>query len=213
MSPARLVGRALAADARAGRLWLPPAFFLAVALLVPFAIGPDRERLASVGGGVAWLAALLAALLPAESLWRAERADGTLDQLAVRGVGEEALAAARLVAVWIGLAGPLVLALPLAVPLLALDEQTGWRLAGSLAAGTPGLAALAVLTGALTLGRGPVGGLTAAIMLPLSVPLLIFGAGAAGGRSDALALTGAASLVLVAVAPFAAGAALRVARA
>lgn len=213
MSPLALVGRALAADARAGRLWLPPAFFVSVALLVPFAIGPDRERLAAVGGGVAWLAALLAALLPAESLWRAERADGTLDQIALRGIGEEALAASRVVAAWIGLAVPLGLALPIVGPLLALDSAAGWRLAGSLAAGTPGLAALSVLTGALTLGRGRAGGLTAAIMLPLAVPLLVFGAGAAGGRADALALTGATSLVLLAIAPFAAGAALRAARA
>lgn len=213
MSPIRIIGRALRSDARAGRLWLPPAFFVAVALLVPFAIGPDRERLAGVGGGVAWLAVLLASLLPAESLWRAEQADGTLDQVALRGTGEEALAAARIVAVWIGLAGPLTLSLPLAVPLLALDSATGWSLAASLAAGTPGLAALAVMTSALTLGGGTVSGLTAAVMLPLAVPLLIFGAGAVAGRTDALALTAAASLVLVAIAPFGAGAALRAARA
>lgn len=203
----------LRADSRTGRLWLPPAFFVAVALLVPFAIGPDRERLEGVGGGIAWLAALLASLLPADSLWRAELSDGTLDQIAVRGTGEEALAAARMVAVWISLAGPLALALPVVAPLLALDGAATWSLAASLAAGTPGLAALAVMTGALTLGRGPVGGLTAAVMLPLAVPLLVFGAGAVTGRADALALTGAVSLVLVALAPFATGAALRAARA
>ncbi len=207
-----LVGRWLARDARAGRLWLPPAFFVAVALLVPLAIGSDAAVLGRVGGGVAWLAALLAALLPAEGLWAAERADGTLDQLAVHGLGEEALAAARIAAVWIALAAPLALALPLAAALLALDAGQGWRLAASLAAGTPGLAALAVMTGALTLGRGRVGGLTAAVMLPLAVPLLIFGAGALGGRTDALALTAATSALLLAVAPFAAGAALRAAR-
>ena len=210
MTPRRLIARTLAAEWRSGRLWLPPAFFLAVALLVPFAIGPNRARLASVGPGIAWLATLLAALLPAESLWRAERADGTLDQLAVRGVGEEALAAGRVAAQWIALAGPLALALPLAVPLLAVER--GWALGLSLLAGTPGLAALAVMTGALTLGRSRAGGLTAAVMLPLAVPLLIFGAAAAGGRADALALTAAASLVLLALAPFATGAALRAAR-
>ena len=212
MSPLKLIGRALAADARGGRLWLPPVFFVAVALLVPFALGPDRERLAAVGPGVAWLATLLAALLPAESAWRAERADGTLDQLRLRGVGEEALAVARIAAAWVALAGPLALALPLALPLLAVDGERSLRLAWSLAAGTPGLAALGVMTGALTLGRSRAGGLTAAIMLPLAVPLLIFGAGAAAGRGDALALTGAASLVLLALAPFATGAALRAAR-
>lgn len=210
---AQLIGRTLANDARSGRLWLPPAFFVAVALLVPFAIGADRVRLASVGTGVAWLAALLAALLPAESLWRDERGDGTLDQLAVRGVGEEALAAGRVVAAWISLAGPLAIALPLVGPLLALDPATVARLAMSLAAGTPGLAALAVMTGALTLGRGRAGGLTATVMLPLAVPLLVFGAGAAGGKPGGLALTGACSLVLLAIAPFATGAALRASRA
>lgn len=209
---ARLVGRALAAEVSGGRAWLPPAFFLAVALLVPFAIGPDAGRLASVGGGIAWLAALLAALLPAESLWRAEAANGALDQLVVAGVGEEALAVARLLAAWIALAVPLAVALPLAVPLLAIEARQGWALAASLAAGTPGLAALAVMTGALTLGRGRAGGLTAAVMLPLSVPLLIFGAGAAAGRADGLALTGATSLLLLAIAPFATAAALRAAR-
>ena len=212
MTVGALVGRWLSRDVRRGRWWLPTAFFVSVALLVPFAVGSDAAVLGRVGGGVAWLAALLAALLPAEGLWSVERDDGTLDQLAVHGVGEETLAAARMATVWLELAMPLAAALPLVAALLSLDARQGWRLAASLALGLPGLAALAVLTGALTLGRGRTGGLTAAVMLPLAVPLLIFGAGALGGRTDALALTAAASALLLAVAPFAAGAALRAGR-
>ena len=212
MKPVSLAARWVAGDWQRGRWWLPPAFFVAVALLVPFAIGADRRLLTGVGGGIAWLAALLAALLPAESLWSGPGEEGQLDQLRLAGLSDETVAAARLAAAWVALAVPLLASLVVVVPLLALSPAQGWRLGLALIAGTPGLAALAVLTGALTLGRGRVGGLTAAVMLPLAVPLLIFGAGAVAGRADALALTGATSAVLVAIAPFAAGAALRASR-
>jgi len=88
---AREVRRALT-----GAAWLPVAFFLLVATIVPFAIGPDAILLARIGGGALWIAALTAALLPIERLVEPDRADGTLDQLAVAGVAEEMIGAAKI---------------------------------------------------------------------------------------------------------------------
>ena len=192
---------------------LPVVFFLLVAAVFPFAVGPDPRLLARVGAGVVWMAALLAALLPVPTLFEGDRADGTLDQYAVRGIAAEVVVAARLVAHWLGFSGPLLLAAPLAGLMLGLDGRALVRLEGALALGTPGLAALAVIAAALTTGAREGGMLAGLLVLPLAAPLLIFGAGAAGGAgAGAPKLLAAVSLLLVAAAPFAAGAGLRAAR-
>ncbi len=197
----------------AGAAALPVVFFLLVAAVFPFAVGPDPRLLARVGAGVVWMAALLAALLPVPTLFEGDRADGTLDQCAVRGVAAEVVVAARLVAHWAGFAAPLLLAAPLAGLMLGLDGRALARLEGALALGTPGLAALAVIAAALTTGAREGGMLAGLLVLPLAAPLLIFGAGAAGGAgAGAPKLLAAVSLLLVAAAPFAAGAGLRAAR-
>lgn len=210
----KLLARDLAlARSRAGAAALPVVFFLLVAAVFPFAVGPDRALLARVGAGVVWMAALLAALLPVPTLFEADRADGTLDQYAARGIAAEMVAAARLVAHWVGFAAPLLLAAPLAGLMLNLDGRAIARLEGALALGTPGLAALAVIAAALTTGAREGGMLAGLLVLPLAAPLLIFGAGAAGGAGGgAPKLLAAVSLLLVAAAPFAAGAGLRAAR-
>ena len=198
---------------RDGSAVLPLAFFLLVAILFPFAIGPDHALLARVGGGVLWAAALLAALLPVERLVAPDLSAGVIDQLVVRGFGEETVAAAKLAAHWIAFGPPLMLATLPAAALLDLDGAALWRLELGLAIGTPGLAALALATAALTAGLRAAGALAGLVMLPLAVPLLIFGAGALQpGSAGALKLLASASLLLVAGAPFAAGAALRAAR-
>ena len=185
------------------------AFFLLVTILFPFAVGPDTALLARVGGGVIWAAALLAALLPVERLVGPDAEGGVLDQFAVRGISLAAVAAAKIVAHWLAFAPPLLLATVVAAGLLGLSGETLARVELGLLIGTPGLAALAVATGALVTGLRGAGAVAGLVMLPLAVPLLIFGAGAVDGGMAALKLLGAVSLMLVAGAPFVAGAAMR----
>lgn len=196
-----------------GGALLPLIFFLLVATLFPFAVGPDGPLLAKVGGGALWMAALLAALLPVDRLVAPDADSGVLDQYAVRGLSDEGIAAAKIAAHWLGFGPPLMIAALPAAALLKLDADILLRLEIGLAIGTPALAALGVMTSALTLGLRGAGALAGLVMLPLAVPLLIFGAGALGEDGmGALKLLGAAALLLTALAPFAAGAALRASR-
>ena len=196
-----------------GAAWLPIAFFLLVATLVPFAIGPDARLLGRIGAGALWVAALTAALLPIERLIEPDRADGVLDQLALHGIAEETVAAAKIVAHWLTFAPLLLLAAVPASALLAMDGTSLMRAAIALAIGTPALAALAVAVATVTAGLPRAGSLAGLLLLPLAVPLLIFGASASGdGGSGALLLEAAISLLLTAGAPFVAGAAIRAAR-
>jgi len=203
-----LVRRDLAlALRRPGALALPVLFFVLVAALFPFAVGPDARLLGRIAPGVVWVAGLLASLLPVETLVDPDRADGTLDQIVTRGIALETWTAARLVAHWLGFAIPLLLALPVAGVLLGVPFAVIGQLALGLLLGTPALAALALLAASLTAGLRGGGALAGLIALPLALPVLIFGVGAEG--DGALKLLAASSLVLVALAPFAAAAALK----
>jgi len=196
-----------------GAAWLPVGFFLLVATLVPFAVGPDAVLLARIGGGALWIAALTAALLPIERLIEPDRADGVLDQFALHGLAEESFAAAKIAAHWLTFAPLLLLAAMPGSALLGLNSNSLSRSLIALAVGTPGLAALAVAVAALTAGLPRAGALAGILLLPLAVPLLIFGAAASGdGGSSAMLLEGAISLALTAGAPFIAGAAIRASR-
>ena len=104
-----------------GAAWLPIVFFLLVAALVPFAIGPDARLLARIGPGALWIAALTAALLPIERLVEPDRADGVLDQLFLHGMAEESVAFAKTIAHWLSFAPLLLVAAVPASALLALD--------------------------------------------------------------------------------------------
>jgi heme exporter protein B len=200
--------RALGASA-----WLPLAFFLLVALLVPFAVGPDGRLLERIGPGILWVAALTAALLPIERLLEPDRASGHLDQLAVRGHAMEEVALTKILAHWLSFGPPLLLAALPASALLGMGPDSLGRTLVTLAIGTPGLAALAVAVASLTAGLPRSGALAALLLLPLAIPLLIFAAGAAGDpKAGALLLEAAVSLFLLALSPFIAGAALRAAR-
>jgi heme exporter protein B len=209
---AALILRELRLAAAGGGLPLPPVFFLLVATLFPFAVGPDGPLLARTGGGALWMAALLAALLPVERLVEPDRAAGVLDQLALRGIGEESVALAKLIGHWLSFGPPLMLAAIPAAALMKLPPEIVWRLEVGLLVGTPGLAALTLGVAALTAGLRRSGALAGLLVLPLAVPLLIFGAGLLAGRAGALQWLGAVSLLLVAGAPFVAGAAIRAAR-
>ncbi|MEO1170328.1 MAG: heme exporter protein CcmB [Pseudomonadota bacterium] len=197
-----------------GSGWLLPlVFFLLVATLFPFAIGPDPTVLGRVGGGALWTAALLAALMPIDRLIAPDRDAGVLDQYAVRGISEEVVAVAKIGAHWIAFGPPLMIAALPASALLAMDMDSLVRLEIGLALGSLGLAALAVTVSALVAGLQSGGALAGLLMLPLAVPVLIFGAGALDDlQRGAIALLAASSLVLVAVAPFATGAAIRAMR-
>jgi heme exporter protein B len=204
-----MIGALILRDVRrgfTGAAWLPIAFFVLVAALVPFAIGPDARLLARIGPGVLWIAALTAALLPIERLVEPDRADGVLDQLALHGLAEESVAAAKIVAHWLTFAPLLLVAAVPASALLAMDGGSLARAELALAIGTPGLAALAVAVAAVTAGLPRAGSLAGLLLLPLAVPLLIFGA------ANAVSLEAAVSLLLTAGAPFVAGAAIRASR-
>jgi heme exporter protein B len=209
-----LVLRELRLAWTSGGALLPPLFFLLVATLFPFAVGPDAPLLARTGAGALWMAALLAALLPIDRLVEPDRAAGVLDQLAVRGMAEEQVALAKLAGHWLSFGPPLMLAALPAAALLGLPPRTLERLELGLLAGTPGLAALTLIVAALTAGLRTTGALAGLLLLPLAVPILIFGAGLAaeGAPAGAARLLGGASLLLVAIAPFAAGAAIRAGR-
>jgi heme exporter protein B len=192
---------------------LPVLFFIATAMLFPFAVGPDPVLLARAGGGIVWVAALLAAILPLDRLLTPDLEQGLFDQFAVRGIAEEAVVAVRLVAHWLSFGPPLMLAALPAAALLGLHADTLRTVEWGLLAGTPGLAAIGLMIAALTVSLRAGAALAGLLLIPLAVPLLIFGAGAlsTGGQSG-LALTAAISLLLCAITPFAGGAAIRAAR-
>jgi heme exporter protein B len=198
---------------RRGGAVLPVLFFVAVAMLFPLAVGPDPVLLAKAGGGIVWVAALLAAILPLDRLLAPDLEQGMFDQFAVRGIAEEAVVAVRLVAHWLSFGPPLMLAALPAAALLGLHGDTLRTVEWGLLAGTPGLAAIGLIIAALTVSLRAGAALAGLLLIPLAVPLLIFGAGAlsTGGQSG-LALTAAISLLLCAITPFAGGAAIRAAR-
>jgi heme exporter protein B len=197
---------------RGGSL-LPLLFFLAVAMLYPFAVGPQPELLARTGGGVIWVAALLAAILPLDRLFAADLEHGFFDQFSLRGIAEETVVAVRLVAHWLSFGPPLMLAAVPAAGLLGIDGETLWTVELGLLAGTPGLAAIGLIIASLTVGLRGGTALAGLLLIPLAVPLLVFGAGAlATGGESGIRLAAAFSLLLVAIAPFAGGAAIRAAR-
>jgi heme exporter protein B len=196
-----------------GGPWLPVLFFVAVAVLYPFAVGPDAPLLARTGGGVLWIAALLAAILPIDRLVAPDIENGVFDQLTLRGISEEAVLTIRLVAHWLSFGPLLLLATLVAAALFDLPAATLRILLIGLLTGTPGLAAIGLIIASLTAsvrGGAALGGL---LLIPLAVPVLIFGAGAlARPDSAGLALCAAISLALCAIAPFAGAAAIRASR-
>ena len=201
---ARIIVRDMRRGASAG--WLPAAFFLLIVALMPFAIGPDARLLARVGPGALWVAALTAALLPVERLIEPDRADGVLDQLMLHHAADESVALAKIVAHWLTFGPLLLIAAVPGAALLAMDGPSLARTEIALAIGTPGLAALAVAIASVTSSLPRAGSLAGLLLLPLAVPLLIFGA------ANALLLEGAISILLLAGAPFVAGAAIRASR-
>lgn len=187
-------------------------FFLVLTTVLPFAVGPDLPLLRRIGPAMLWLGALLASLLTLDRLFAADFEDGSLDVMLMARTPLEAVVLGKALAHWLTSGLPLVVASPLLGTMLNIEGAGAWRVALTLLAGTPALTLIGVVGAALsvTLRRG--GLLLPILVLPLSVPVLIFGVAAAGEADAAAApmliLTGL-SLASLATAPFAAAAALR----
>lgn len=196
-----------------GGLGLPIIFFLAVATLFPFVTGPDKALLAQTGGGILWIAALLASLLPIERLILPDRQSGLLDQLSIRHWSDEWIAAAKMAGHIVAFGLPLLLSSLVASVLIGLPEQKLATLLLGLALAMPALAGLGVTIAALTAGLNGASALGGLLLIPLAVPILIFGAGSlADNPGNAMQLLAAISLAFTALSPFAAGAAIRASR-
>jgi heme exporter protein B len=193
------------------------AFFVIVCTLFPLGVGPEPALLRTMAPGVLWVAALLASTLALSRLFAHDHADGTLEQMALSSVPLPLIVAGKVVAHWLVSGLPLVLLAPVLALQFDLGAGAAEALAWSLLLGTPVLSLLGAVGAALTLGARGGGVLLSLLVLPLSVPVLIFGAGAAGAEpGDA---TAAASMLLLggllaaslALAPWATSSALRIA--
>ena len=183
---------------------------------MPFGVGPESERLATVAVGTLWIAALLACLLSLDRLFQTDAEDGTLDILALSPLPLEALVALKALAHWLTTGLPLVVAAPVLALTLSLPAPAFPWLIASLAAGTPGLSFLGAIGAALTVGIRRGGLLLSILVLPLYIPTLIFGARAVTAAAEgsdpwpAFLMLAGLTLFILALAPFAAAAALRI---
>ncbi|MBN8980241.1 MAG: heme exporter protein CcmB [Rhizobiales bacterium] len=191
-------------------------FFLTVVVLMPFAVGPDLALLKRIGPAILWLGALLASLLTLDRLFTADQDDGSLDLLVMSHTPLELICAAKAVAHWLAAGVPLIVATPFVAILLNLDVAAALAVALTLLAGTPALTFIGMIGAALavTLRRG--GLLLAVLVLPLSIPVLIFGVAASNAAvvgpvsfGTPFSILCALSLVSFVVGPFAAAASLR----
>ena len=199
-----------------GGFGLSLAFFLILAVLVPFGIGPDRERLALIAPGILWVGALLAALLSLDRLFQLDWEDGSLEALATAPLPMEGAVAMKAAAHSLTTGLPLVALSPVLGVLLNLAPAGYVWLPLSLLAGTPALSMIGAFGAALTVGVKRGGLLLSLLVLPLYVPTLIFGAEAARRGAEGLPalpvllMVAAISLAACAALPFAAAAAIRV---
>lgn len=210
-----LVARDLRLAARSGGDALTQLlFFIMVGVVVPFAIGPDKALLGMLAPGIVWIAAFLSMLLGLDRLFRADHEDGTLLLMRQAGVPGPMVVLAKLIAHWLLTALPLVVASPFLAMMLAMDFEGFVRALVSLLVGTPALVALGGVGAAVTVTIRRGGLIAPVLILPLAIPVLIFGVGAisTGPAPDqsgaALLLLAAISLISAAVSPFAAALAI-----
>ncbi|MGN6309525.1 MAG: heme exporter protein CcmB [Xanthobacteraceae bacterium] len=191
-------------------------FFLIVVVLMPFAVGPDLALLKKLGPAILWLGALLASLLTLDRLFAADHDDGSLDLLTMSRTPLELVCLTKAVAHWLVAGLPLIIATPILGLLLNLDGDATLAVALTLLAGTPALTFTGMIGAALavTLRRG--GLLLAVLVLPLSIPVLIFGVAASNaavlepaGFDAPLSILCALSLAGLVIGPLAAAASLR----
>jgi heme exporter protein B len=191
-------------------------FFLIVVTLMPFAIGPDLALLARIGPAILWLGALLASLLALDRLIASDYEDGSLDLILMAPASLELALASKALAHWLTTGLPLVIAAPLLGFLLNLDPAAIGAVALTLLAGTPALTFIGLVGAALTVALRRGGLLIAVLVLPLTVPVLIFGVAASNAAiigplpfGTPFTILCALTLMSAVVGPFAAAAALR----
>lgn len=199
-----------------GGFGLGLAFFLITVVLVPFAVGPETALLARIAPGVLWIGALLACLLSLDRILALDWEDGSLDLIATAPLPLEAAVSVKALAHWLTTGLPLVIAAPVLGVLMSLAPGGYLWLVISLALGTPALSVIGTFGAALTVGIKRGGLLLSLLVLPLYVPVLIFGAEVARRGADGLAvatplaLLGAVTCGTIALLPFASAAVLRV---
>ena len=193
-------------------------FFLILVTIVPFAIGPDLRLLAQIGPAILWIAALLATLLGLDRLLQADAEDGSLDVLVMSDLPLEAVILAKCAAHWTATSLPLVMAAPLFGLMLAMDGPALAGVSATLLVGTPALTLLGAIGAGLTVGLRRGGLLMAILVLPFTIPVLIFGVSAASAAGDSALPFATPFMILVALsigtlaaAPFAVAAAVRLA--
>ena len=191
-------------------------FFVIVVSLFPLGVGPEPDTLREIAPGVVWVAALLAAMLSLARMFGADYADGTLEQLVLTPQPLTLLVLSKVLAHWLTTGLPLVLIAPLLGLQFDLPGDALAALLVSLLIGTPALSLIGAVGAALTLGVRGGGALTSLLVLPLYVPVLVFGAGAVTasatgmGVTGHLSLLGAMSLAALVFAPWATAMALRI---
>lgn len=192
------------------------AFFVIVGCLFPFGVGAEPNQLRAIGPGVLWVAALLSCLLSLHRLFGQDHQDGTLEQMLLSPDPAVLWILAKVLAHWLTTAVPLLLVAPVMALMFDLGGGAIQVLVGSLAIGTPTLSLIGAVGAALTLGLRGGGALLALLVLPLFVPVLIFGAGsvdaylAGTGPSAHMLLLGGGALAALALSPIACAAALRI---
>ena len=192
-------------------------FFIVVVSLFPLGIGPEVDTLRAIAPGVVWVAALLASMLALARLFADDYADGTLEQLALAPQPLLVLVLGKIVAHWLVTGVPLVLIAPLLGLQFDLPAASLQVMMLSLLLGTPVLSMIGAVGAALTLGVRGAGGLLALLVLPLYIPVLIFGAGAVSASAVGMDVGGHVSvlaaifLIALVFAPWAAAAAVRIA--
>jgi len=203
------------ASRRGSEASLALMFFVLGTVLFPLGIGPDPNMLARAGAGLLWVMALLASLLSIEKLFQADWEDGSLDLLVLSGLPLAGIVLAKTAAHWLVTGLPMAVASPLLALLLNVDAKGVAALSLALLLGTPTLSLIGAVGAALTVGARRGGVLLTLLVLPLYIPVLIFGAGAAesavaaqGARAHLLVLA-AFLLAALPLCPWAAGAALR----
>jgi heme exporter protein B len=190
-------------------------FFLMLVTIVPFGLGPDLRLLAKLGPAILWLGALLATLLGLDRLFQADAEDGSIDLLINSVLPLELVVLVKCAAHWTTSILPLVIAAPLFGLMLAMDGKALGIIALTLAVGTPALTMIGAIGAALTASLRRGGLLMAVLVLPLAIPVLIFGVAASSGAGGIVFFAKpfivllAMSLFSIAAAPFAAAAAIR----
>lgn len=191
-------------------------FFIIVASLFPLGVGPDTKLLRLMGGGVVWVAALLAAMLSLGRLFAGDYADGTLEQLVLTPTPPVVWITGKILAHWLVSGVPLILVAPVLGVQFGLSNEALGVLMLSLLLGTPVLSLIGAIGAALTLGLRGGGVLVSLLVLPLYIPVLIFGAGAVDGAMSGLgaeahlSLLGSILILAFMLTPWAVSAALRI---